>query len=118
MVKQELFYKAILDNLTGGLISIDHEGLIIYINPMAEKILKIEGKNFLYKNFKIAFTSFPELIAAIDKTMSTGKTARRAEMRIMHADIPIKIGYGTMPVKSKNKILGYYIIFQDISFGN
>lgn len=117
MVKQEIIYKAILDNLTGGLISVDETGIVIYINPMAEKILRIEGKNCIYKNFKQAFYSFPELSTAIEKMISSGKSVRRAEIKILHAELPLKIGYGTMPIKIEGKIVGYYIIFQDISFG-
>lgn len=118
MVKEDIFHKALLDNLTGGLIGVDNDGIVIYVNPMAGKILRINEKECLYKNFREAFVSYPDLIEVIDRMMKTGKTVRRAELRIMHADVPLKIGYGTMIVKSEGKNLGYSIIFQNISFGN
>ncbi|GAB4029232.1 MAG: hypothetical protein Fur0012_03300 [Elusimicrobiota bacterium] len=118
MVKEEVFHKAILDNLTGGLIGVDMEGRVVYMNSMAGKILRADENACLYKDFRNSFASYPELIEAIDRIMKTGKTARRAELKILHADVPLKIGYGTMVVKAGDKILGYSIIFQNISFGN
>lgn len=118
MVKEEIFHKAMLDNLTGGLIGVDIEGKVIYMNPMAGKILRADENSCIYRDFREAFVSYPELIEAIDRIMKTGKTARRAELKILHADVPLKIGYGTMVVKAADKLLGYSIIFQNISFGN
>ncbi len=118
MVKEDIFHKALLDNLTGGLIGVDNDGIVIYINPMAGKILRINEKESLYKNFREAFALYPDLTGVIERMMKTGKTIRRAELRIMHADVPLKIGYGTMIVKSEEKKLGYSIIFQNISLGD
>jgi len=118
MVKEEIFYKAILDNLTGGLISIDTEGIVVYINHMAGQILRLKEKDCLNKNYKISFSNFPELLTIIERIIKTGKTARRQEMKILHADMPLKIGYSTMLVKDSDRVLGYSIIFQDISFAS
>ncbi|MCG2725587.1 MAG: PAS domain-containing protein [Elusimicrobia bacterium] len=119
MIKDfEEFYEAILNNLTGGLVSLDMKGNIIYINPMAYKILHIESsKNLLNTKYAESFEDFEALSKVIKETIETGKTVRRAEIAIMHANVPLIIGYSTLIIKNaKNLNLGIAVIFQDISF--
>ena len=50
-------------------------------------------------------------------TIETGKTVRRSEISIMHANVPLIIGYSTLMIKNaKGTDLGIAVIFQDISF--
>lgn len=112
------YYHCILDNLTGGLISVDTSGTVIYVNPMAGKILHWDDAHKCQDcNYEKAFASFPALKSVITETMQTGKTVRRAEISIMHANVPLVIGYSTMRVLDHDgKQLGVTVIFQDISF--
>ncbi|MBI4802054.1 MAG: PAS domain-containing protein [Elusimicrobia bacterium] len=112
------YYQCILDNLTGGLISVDMSGTVVYLNPMAGKILHWEeAHKCLDSNYEKAFAGFPALRGVIKETLETGHTVRRAEISIMHANVPLVIGYSTMQVRShEGKELGVTVIFQDISF--
>ena len=116
MTDEKIYYKSILDNLTGGLIGVDGEGVVSYMNRMAEQILHITEAECLEKKFGTAFVNYPELKAVIAETLSTKKTVRRAEIRISHAGTPMVIGYGTMIVKHAEEEFGCAVIFQDISF--
>ncbi len=112
------YYQCILDNLTGGLISVDMSGKVVYLNPMAGKILHWdEAHKCLGCNYAKAFEDFSALKEVIKEALETGKTVRRAEISIMHANVPLVIGYSTMHVKNhEGKDLGVTVIFQDISF--
>ncbi len=112
------YYQCILDNLTGGLISVDMTGKVVYINPMAGKILHWDGiHECLDSGYETAFKDSPALRTVIHEAIETGKTVRRAEISIMHANVPLIIGYSTMHVKNpEGKDLGVTVIFQDISF--
>lgn len=112
------YYQCILDNLTGGLISVDLEGKVIYLNPMAGKILRMEFDSCCHdKSYDEVFEAFPALKGVIKETIETGRCVRRAEISIMHANTPLIIGYSTMLVKNhEGKELGVTVIFQDISF--
>jgi nitrogen fixation/metabolism regulation signal transduction histidine kinase len=112
------YFQSILDNLTGGMISIDTDEKVVYINPMAGKILRIsEPQKLLGLKYDMAFEGFPALKEVIQETLETGKLVRRAEITIMHASVPLIIGYSTLQVKdSKGDMLGVAVTFQDITF--
>ena len=119
MVKNvQKYYKCILDNLTGGLISVDMSGNVVYINPTAAQVLHIEDISAcLDKKYDSIFENFPALKDVICKTMESGKTVRRAEISILHASTPLIIGYSTMHVcGADGSEMGVTVIFQDISF--
>jgi nitrogen fixation/metabolism regulation signal transduction histidine kinase len=112
------YYQCILDNLTGGLISVDLKGKIVYLNPMAGKILRMDVDTCCRDmQYEEIFDGFPALKSVIKETIQTGKCVRRAEISIMHANTPLIIGYSTMLVKNhEGTELGVTVIFQDISF--
>lgn len=112
------YYQCILDNLTGGLISVDLKGKVVYLNPMAGKILRMESETCCRDvHYEEAFEAFSALKDVIKETIETGKCVRRAEISIMHANTPLIIGYSTMLVKNhEGTELGITVIFQDISF--
>ena len=112
------YYQCILDNLTGGLVSVDLKGKVVYLNPMAGKILHMDPDNCCRDvQYTVAFAGFPALQEVIKETLETAKCVRRAEISIMHANTPLIIGYSTMLVKNhEGHELGVTVIFQDISF--
>ncbi len=112
------YYQCILDNLTGGLISVDLSGKVVYMNPMAGKILHLdEDHKCLGCDYKKAYAGFPALLDVVREALETGKSVRRAEISVMHANVPLVIGYSTMRVRNHDGMeLGVTVIFQDISF--
>ena len=112
------YYHCILDNLTGGLVSVDMAGKVVYINPMAGKILHMDHEHCCQDlNYAKAFADFPALKDVIAETLKTLHCVRRAEISIMHANTPLIIGYSTMLVKNhEGRDLGVTVLFQDISF--
>lgn len=112
------YYQCILDNLTGGLISVDLKGKVVYVNPMAGKILHMEPETCCHdKDYAEMFDAYPALKDVIRETIDTKKCVRRAEISILHANTPLMIGYSTMLVRNqKGEELGVTVIFQDISF--
>src|SRR3989338_8141240 len=112
------YYQCILDNLTGGLISVDLKGKVVYLNPMAGKILRMDAETCCRDmQYDEIFSDFPALRGVIKETIETGKCVRRAEIAIMHANTPLIIGYSTMLVKNHEGLeLGVTVIFQDTSF--
>ncbi len=119
MVRNSQEYcQCILDTLTGGLVTVDLKGKVIYLNPTAGKILRMDpGTCCRDMQYAEAFRDFPALQDVIKETIETGKCVRRAEISIMHANTPLIIGYSTMLVKNhEGAELGVTVIFQDISF--
>ena len=118
MTDQSEYYQSVLDNLTGGFLSVNLEGDIVYINPMAGRILRLpEVSSMIGRPFAPALAGWPALCAVIQDALATHKTVHRAEMTVMHADAPLVIGYSTLQVKNrKAEYLGIGIIFQDLTF--
>ena len=112
------YYQSVLDNLTGGFLSVNLQGIVVYINPMAGRILRLPDiAPLLGKPFVAALASWPSLCAVIEDALETHKTVHRAEMTVMHAATPLVIGYSTLQVKNrKAEYLGIGIIFQDLTF--
>ncbi|MBI5623565.1 MAG: PAS domain-containing protein [Elusimicrobia bacterium] len=112
------YYKSVLDNLTGGFLSVDLQGTVVYLNPMAGRILRLqETKALVGKVYSTALCSFPSLCDVIREALRTHKTVHRAEVSVLHADKPMVIGYSTLQVRNpKGEYLGIGIIFQDLTF--
>ncbi len=112
------YYRGILDNLTGGLVSVDMNGSIVYMNPMSGRILRLTDIS-LFKgvHFEKALAGFPSLCGVINETLKTKNTVRRSEISILHANTPLIIGYSTLLIKDNaGGVMGIAVIFQDITF--
>ncbi len=118
MADQAEYYRSILDNLTGGLVSVDLEGTVAYINPMAGRILRLAGTAKLVgRKCSEVLAGFPSLCAVIEEALKTRKTVHRAEVSVKHGDAPLVIGYSTLQVRNpQGECLGIGLIFQDLTF--
>jgi nitrogen-specific signal transduction histidine kinase len=112
------YYQSILDNLTGGFLSVSLEGTVVYVNPTAGRILHFPDVNKLIgMEYHEALGDFPALVEVVRDVLSTHKTVQRAEVVVQHGDSPLTIGYSTLQVKNRRgDYLGLGIIFQDLSF--
>lgn len=112
------YYQAILDNLTGGFLSVDLSGTVVYVNPTAGRILHFADVSALIgREYRQAFEKFPEIVKVVGDVLKTHETVHRAEVSIMHGDAPLVIGYSTLQVKNKRgDYLGLGMIFQDLTF--
>ena len=118
MHDQNEYFQSILDNLTGGLLSVSLDGLVVYVNPTAGKILHLPDLAALIgKNYSVALEGFPALCTVIRDALTTHTTVHRAEVSVLHGDAPLIIGYSTLQVKNRaGEYLGLGIIFQDLTF--
>jgi PAS domain-containing protein len=118
MRDQAEYYQSILDNLTGGFLSVSLDGLVVYVNPTAGKILHLADLGALIgKDYAAALFGFPALREVVRDALSTHKTVHRAEVTVLHGDAPLIIGYSTLQVKNRaGEYLGLGIIFQDLTF--
>jgi len=114
----EEYYQSILDNLTGGFLSVSLDGAIVYINPTAGRILHLPDIGALLgKDYVAALGAFPGLCDVVREALATHKTVHRAEVSVLHGDAPLIIGYSTLQVKNRaGEYLGLGIIFQDLTF--
>jgi PAS domain-containing protein len=112
------YYQSILDNLTGGFLSVSLDGVVVYINPTAGKILHFKDIGALIgKKYAAALDAFPALCEVVRAALETHQTVLRAEVSVLHGDAPLIIGYSTLQVKNRSgEYLGLGIIFQDLTF--
>ena len=118
MRDQAEYYQSILDNLTGGFLSVSLDGMVVYVNSTAGKILHLPDIGALIgKDYAAALGGFPALCAVVRNALATHQTVHRAEVSILHGDSPLIIGYSTLQVKNRaGEYLGLGIIFQDLTF--
>jgi PAS domain S-box-containing protein len=110
------YFRSVLDNLSGGFLSVDLKGDIVYGNPTAGRILHIPIGAVLGRPFGEALAPYPALCEVIRGALETQRTVHRAEVSVMHADAEMTIGYSTLQVRNRRaEFLGIGIIFQDLT---
>lgn len=111
------YYRGILDNLPGGFLSVDLKGCVAYLNPMAGRILHLPaGPALIGQEYFSVLADFPALRNVVREALETRKTVYRAELSVLHGDVPLIIGYSTLHVKNRTgECLGVGVIFQDIT---
>ena len=110
------YYRSVLDNLSGGFMSVDLAGDVVYGNPTAGRILHIPMGAVLGKPYGQALAPYPALCEVIRATLATHKTVHRAEVSVLHGDAEMIIGYSTLQVLSRDgEYLGVGITFQNLT---
>ena len=112
------YFQSVLDNLAGGFLSVSLEGLVVYINPTAGKILHLADiAGLIGKEYRAVLGGFPALCEIVGEILKTHRTVHRAEVCVQHGDQPLIIGYSTLQVKNRaGEYLGLGMIFQDLTF--
>src|SRR5579885_673984 len=110
------YYRSVLDNLSGGFLSVDLDGRVVYGNPTAGRILHIPIGAVLGRLYEEALAPYPALCAVVRAALETGGAVRRAEVAVAHGDARLTIGYSTLQVRSpRGERLGVGLIFQDLT---
>jgi PAS domain-containing protein len=110
------YYRSILDNLSGGFLSVDLAGNVVYGNQTAGRILHIPMGAVLGKPYEVALAPYPALCGVLKSALVTHTVVHRAEFSGMHGDTEMVIGYSTLQVRNaQGEHLGIGIIFQDLT---
>ncbi len=110
------YYRSVLDNLSGGFLSVDLSGRVVYGNPTAGRILHVPMGAALGRPYREALEPYPALCEVVAQALESRRTVHRGEVRVMHSDTEMVIGYSTLLVRNrKGEQLGVGIIFQDLT---
>jgi PAS domain S-box-containing protein len=110
------YFRSVLDNLTGGFLSVDLAGQVVYGNPTAGRILHIPMGAIVGKPYRQALEPYPALCEVIAAALESHQVVHRAEVSVLHRDTEMVIGYSTLIVRNREgKDLGVGIIFQDLT---
>lgn len=99
-------FRQILNFAYEGILVVDKEGKVVFFNPMAEKITKIEAKKILGKHISECFLS-----TKIAEIMKSGKE----ELGGIQSICSTKIITNGVPIKIDDEVQGVIVTFQDIS---
>ncbi len=114
----ETFNRNIIQSLDSGLLTIDLNGKIIFLNRTAEKILNRNEKELLRSSI---FDLFPKFGAALEevKKKASGPLSdyQRYETLLTNPDgEKIYLGFSISPLTDpKESLIGHTLIFQDIT---
>lgn len=107
-------FNSTINNLSGGFIGIDNNGIVMFFNPKAKEILGLEY-NYVGRNineFDVHLGKIKDLIL----DAKNGKLIKRGEILCNIKGVDKKIGFSTITLKSVDgSVLGGAIIFQDIT---
>lgn len=112
------YYGSILENLPGGFLACDLQGQVTLVNPMAAKILRLQGSSdWTGRSVESVLKGCPELAQILLNTLQTQKRVHREEIQIRHGSDSLLIGYSTILIRGgRGQVIGGGILFQDITF--
>jgi PAS domain-containing protein len=110
------YYRSILDNLSGGFLSVDLDGKVVYGNSTAGRILHIPMGAVLGQPYEKALAPYPALLDVLRDAIVKQTIVHRGEVSAKHGDAEMIIGYSTLQVRNGQGVhLGIGIIFQDLT---
>ncbi|MFI5236050.1 MAG: nitrogen regulation protein NR(II), partial [Gemmatimonadales bacterium] len=109
----------ILRTITSGVLTVDAEGRLVFINPMAERLLGLSSAAFLGRAALDAIRGVaPELAQAIQLVLRSGRRVTRAEGTVQHPDgrsFPVGLSVTTLEREREALDPSVTAIFADIS---
>ncbi len=114
----EVFNRNIIQSLDSGLLTIDLDGKINFLNRTAEKILNRRGEELQHISI---YDLFPKIEGLIDDLKKKGAVLsldyQRYETILTHLDgRKIYLGFSISPLSALGgALIGYTLIFQDIT---
>lgn len=82
-VSERDFIKSIFSNITGGIITLDENRQITFLNPYTESVFDIEGQHALGKHYQTVFAQLPSWAKTVDDFLQTGETNRSLEHHLV-----------------------------------
>jgi len=111
------FTENILQSMHSGLVTIDLEGKISYINAAAEKITCFKGKTLIGQRWNYIFDS-PHIGEILKKNFKSISLYGQIESNIIHKDLKtmIPVGMSISPLLDESqKVSGLIVIFKDLT---
>lgn len=110
------FNKHLTESLSGGLIGFDISGQIITFNYKGAGILQLTRPDVINKNFREAFSNYPEIVNLIDTLIKNQQPEIRSMIQIKTKDgKTINMGYSKVLIQDEQgKIIGGSISFQNL----
>ncbi|MFC1538633.1 nitrogen regulation protein NR(II) [Candidatus Latescibacterota bacterium] len=111
----------IIQSMTNGLITVNMNGLIVYLNRAAENILQINSQNAIGKKYKEIFdTRAGELVELIDKEIEKVSGGTEKEIVVLgKSGFPVPLGLTSVPLYDTDKSRrGVIINFKDLTEKN
>lgn len=108
----------IIRNISGGLLTIDGNGSVLYLNPMAERILECSVEDARGRPLPEVLGRGKEPFAQrVLRSLSTGRSVIRDELLIVRDDgtaVPIGTSISILPSPAPERV-GAIALFQDLT---
>jgi len=120
--EKQQFISSITDAMREAVYALDKNGLLIFMNPEAEKILgwklnELYGKSMheITHHLRVDGSSLPYEECIVRRSMITGKSITSDdEVFITKDKIVLPVALNASPLRNDNEIIGSVVIFRDI----
>lgn len=102
--KQKSRLTAILDSIFDGVIAIDEKGRLELINPSAEKILDLQGRDVIGQNIRRILPN-----SKMEEVLASGES----QIGMIQQEGKVKIVTNRVPIRVQNKLVGAVATFQE-----
>ncbi|MCI5114339.1 MAG: HAMP domain-containing protein [Candidatus Electrothrix sp. AX1] len=113
------YLETILKNVAAGVIAINKNNEVTTINPFAEKLLKIDPKNFLHKDFHTALprSHIPVIESFFDDLQKSGKRSieRHLNLTVRKGETYSLLVNITRLIDEQGQSIGYVIVFDNLT---
>ncbi len=117
LVRVRVDNDAILRHLATGVLTVDHDGVLSYVNPAAEQVLGLEAVDVVGRPVG---TALPERLHAlrslVQESRDQGRGRARAELQIASAlGRALPLGASTNVLRHEGELTGVVAVFQDLT---
>lgn len=112
------FNESIIQNLTNGLIAVDHQNRVTVFNPAAAAMLGHSADKVLHQPLPAIMSQADGLLNIFKATQQTGSAQPRQEITIQHQDEwqrPIAISTAPLPADDQQTATGVVAVIEDLS---
>lgn len=113
------FNNNIIQNMTNGLIAVDHAGCLTAFNPAAARMLSYPAAQVLGQPVTTAFAGYPNLVEVLTHTLSTGQPYPHCELNLLRPDgVELPISVSAAPLSYSQAMLeppGVVTVLEDLS---